>query len=90
MLFVFAFGVDEDVIKVHYHKNVKLFCQNLIDVVLKHGQCIDQSKKYHLVLKMAIASFESHFSLIAFPNTFSIVGIGPIKLGEMSSQIYLI
>ncbi len=26
MLFAFAFGVDENVVKVHYHENVELLC----------------------------------------------------------------
>ncbi len=37
MLFVFAFGIDEDVIKIHYHENVELFCKDLIDVAQKYG-----------------------------------------------------
>ena len=37
VLFTFAFDINENVIKIDYHKNVKLFYQDLIDIVLKHG-----------------------------------------------------
>ena len=37
MLFILALSVDENVIKVHYQENDKLFCQDLVNVALKHG-----------------------------------------------------
>ncbi len=80
MLFTFAFGIDEDVIKRHYHENVKILYSDLIDIALEHGQCIDQSKRYHLVLIIAIAGPESCFSFIAFSDPHLMVGIGQIKL----------
>ncbi len=76
ILFAFTFDIDENVIEVHYHENVKLFCQDLIDVILEYGQCIDQSKRHHLVLKIAIADFESCFPFTAFSDPHSMVGIG--------------
>ncbi len=85
MLFAFAFDIDEDVIEVHYHKNIELLCQDLIDIVLKHGQCVGQSKSHNLVLKVAIASPEGRLLFIAFPNPHSMISIGQIELGEMSS-----
>ena len=86
MLFAFAFDVDEDVIEVYYHKNVKFFCQNLINIALKRGQCIDQSKKHHLVLEIAIAVSESCFLFIAFSDSHLMIDIGQIKLGKTSSS----
>ncbi len=44
MIFFFDFSIDEDVIKVYYHKNIKLFYQDLVDIVMKSSQYIDQSK----------------------------------------------
>ncbi len=75
MLFTFALGVDKDVIKIHYHKNVKLLYQDLVDIALKHGRCVGQSKRYHLVLKIAILSLEGHLPFIAFFDPHSMVGI---------------
>ncbi len=85
MLFAFVLGVDEDVIEVHYNENVKLLCQDLVDVILKCGRCIGQTKGHHLVLKMAIMGPEGHLLFVAFPDPHSMVGIGQIKLGETSS-----
>ena len=85
MLFVLASNVDEDVIKVYYHENVKLLCQNLVDIALERGWCISQFKKHNLVLEVVIASPEGRFLFVSFPNPHVMVGIGQIKLGELSS-----
>ncbi len=37
VLFAFVLGVDEDVIEVHYDKNVELLCKDLVDTALKYG-----------------------------------------------------
>ena len=39
MLFAFAFDLDKDVIKVHYHKNVELLYYDCVDIALKRDQC---------------------------------------------------
>ncbi len=85
MLFAFAFGIDKDVIKVHYHENIKLLYQDLIDIALERDGCIGQFKRHHLILKMAIASLEGCLPFIAFSDPHLIVGISQIKLGETSS-----
>ena len=85
MLFVFAFGIDKNVIKIHYYKNVELFYQDLINIVLERGRCISQSKRHYLVLKMAIAGFEGRFLSISFPNSHLIVSISQIELKETLS-----
>ncbi len=75
VLFSFTFGVDEDVIKVHYYENIKLLCQDLIDIALESGQYIGQSKRHHLVLEIAIAGLEGYFLFIAFFDPHLMVGI---------------
>ena len=85
MLFAFALEIDKNVIEVHYHENVELLCQNLVDIALERGRYVGQSKRYHLVLEMAIAGLEGRFSFVSFPNPHSMVGIGQIELGETSS-----
>ncbi len=85
MLFAFTLGVDEDVIKVHYHEDVMLLCQNLVDIALEYGRYIGQSKKHYLVLEMAIAGPEDRLSFVSFSNPDSMVGIGQIELGETSN-----
>ena len=78
MLFAFTFSIDKDIIKVYYHKNVEFLCYDFIDVALECGRCVGQSKKHHLVHKMAIAAFEGHFLFITFFDPHSIISIGQI------------
>ena len=85
MLFALALSVDENVIKIHYHKNVKLICQDLVNVTLKCGWCIGQSEKHDLILEIAIASFEGRLLFVPFPDPHLMVDIGQIKLGEALS-----
>ncbi len=85
MLFALAFSVDEDVIEIHYYKDVELFGQDLVDVTLKRGRCIGQSERYDLVLEMAIAGPEGRLPFVAFPDPHLMVGVGQIELGETSS-----
>ncbi len=85
MFFALAFSVDKDVIEIHYHKNVELLGLDLIDGALKRGQCVGQSERHDLILEMAIAGPEGHLPFIAFSDPHLMVGIGQIKLGEMSS-----
>ncbi len=66
MLSTFTFSLDKDIIEIHNHENVKLLCQDLIDIALERGQCVGQSKKYHLVFKMAIVDPKDCFLFIAF------------------------
>ncbi len=68
VLYAFAFDIGGDVIKVHYQENIEVHCQDLIDVLLECGYCISQSKRYHLVLEMAIAGPEDRLLFIAFPD----------------------
>ncbi len=85
VLLAFAFSIDKDVIEVHYHKNVKLLCQDLIDIALERGQCVGQSKRHDLVLEVVIVDSESRLPFIAFLNPYLIKSIGLIELGETSS-----
>ncbi len=85
VFFALTLSVDEDVIEIHYHENVKFVNQDLVDLALKRGRCIGQSERHDLVLGMAIAGPEGRFPFIAFPDPHSMVGIGQIELGETSS-----
>ncbi len=85
MLFAFALGVDEDVIEVHYHKNVELLCPDLIDVTLKYDRRVGQSKRHDLVFEVTITGLEGRLSFIAFFGPHSMVGIGQIELGKTSN-----
>ncbi len=85
MLFAFALGVDEDVIEIYYHKIVKLLCQDLVNITLKCGRCVGQSKRHDLIFEVTIAGSKGRLLFIAFPDPHLMVGIGQIKLGETLS-----
>ncbi len=85
MLFALAFSVDEDVIEIHYYKDVELLGQDLVDVTLKRGRCIGQSERHNLVLEIAVAGPEGRLQFVVFFDTHSMVGVGQIELGETSS-----
>ncbi len=85
MLFTFVLGIDEDVIEVHYDKNVKLLYQDLVNIALEYDWYVGQSKRHHLILEMAIPGLKGYIPFIIFPNPHSMVGISQIKLGETSS-----
>ncbi len=87
MLFALTLGVNEDIIEVYYHENVELFCQDLIDVALKRGRCVGQSKRHDLIFEVTIAGPKGRLSFIAFSDPYSIVGIDQIELGETSIPI---
>ena len=75
MFFSFIFDIDENVIEVYYHKDVKLFYQNLIDVVLKRSWYISQFKRYHLIFKIAITGLETYLLFIFFSDSYLMIGI---------------
>ena len=85
VFFTLVFGVDKDVIEVYYYKNVEFFCQDLIDITLKRGRYISQSKKYNLVLKMAIAGFEGNLLFVVFSDPHLIIDITQVKLSKTPS-----
>ncbi len=75
VLFSFAFGVDEIVIKIYYYENIEFFCQDLANVVLESGRCVGQSKRHYLVLKMVIVGPENCLPFITFSDSHLMVGI---------------
>ena len=85
VLFALALNIDENVIKVHYLKNVKLFCPDLVNISLQYGWCIGQSKRHDLVFEVVITGLEGRFLFVSFPNPHLVVDIDQIKLGELSS-----
>ena len=83
IFFALVFSSDKDIIKVDNYKNVKLFSQDLIDITLNRGWYISQSKRYDLIFKMIIMSFEGRLLFISFPNFHLMVGMSQIKLGKL-------
>ena len=81
--FSFVFDVDEDIILIHSNKDIKFFRKDLIDVALEYYQSVRQSKRYHLILKVALSGLESSLSLISFANSHLMVGTSEVELGKL-------
>ena len=75
-------NIDEDVIKIYYDKDVKLFGKNFIDITLKTSQSIRESKRNDLVLKMAVPGIKDSFLLVILLNFHLLVGTSQVKLDE--------
>ena len=76
MFFFLVFSIDENTIKVYNNKNIKFFCQNLVDIALKHDWYVGQTKKHYLILKITIMGHESYLLFITFSNSYPIINIG--------------
>lgn len=68
-------NVDENVIKIYYYKNVEFLYQDFINIALKRSLCIGQTKRYYLVLKVAVIYLKSRLPFIAFSYSYSMIGI---------------
>ena len=75
----------ENVIKVNNDKNITLFGQDLIDIILKADQSLGELKKYFLILKLTILSLKDSFSFVAFFNPHSMVNTSKIELCKFFS-----
>ena len=64
--FAFILGVDENIIQIHNDEDIKLFRKDLIDVGLEYCRSVGQSKRYYLILEVAISGLENSLPLISF------------------------
>ena len=55
------FNINKHIILVKNEKDIKLFGQDLIDIILKTSQSIKKSKYYYLILKMTVFSLKVYF-----------------------------
>ena len=88
--FSFVFGVDENIIQIYNDKDIELFRKDLIDIALEGYRSVGQSKRYYLILKVAVSGLEGSFPLISFANSHLVIGIGEVKLDKSPSLPQLI
>ena len=87
IFFIFALSMDEDVIEVYYHNDIKFLCQDLANIILGCSWYISESKRHDLVLEVAIAGPEGRLLFVSFLNPHWMIGISQINLDEPSSLI---
>ena len=76
-------NIDQNVIQIHYNKDVKLFSKDLSNVILKIGRSIGESKKHDLVLEMAISDTKGSLPFMTFSNPYLVIGISEVELGNV-------
>ena len=73
----------QDIVQIHYDKDVKLFSKDFINVALKTGRGNGEFQKHDLILKVAVPNTKNCLSFIAFSNSHLVVGTGQVQLGKL-------
>ena len=74
-MFLFVSGEDENIVKVNYIKYVNVALKRTVNIGLKSGRGISQTKGHNKKLKVAILSSKGRFPLISFAYSYPIVGV---------------
>lgn len=56
----------------------KISNQNLVDIILKADESVKKTKKYHLILKIAVPGTKSGIPFIIFTNFYLIISAGQV------------
>ncbi len=83
MWLVEVFGIDQDVIQIHYNEDIKLFSKDLVDVALKTSGCVKKTEGHYLVLEVAVSGAEDYLSLVTFSDSHPMIGTSEIQLGKL-------
>lgn len=70
--------MDQNIIQIYHIKDIKLFGEDLIDLVLKTGGCIEKTKGHDLALKMTVSDTKGYFLLIILLKAYLIISISKI------------
>ena len=73
--------VDQDVIEVYYHADIKHICEDQVNKSLESGWGIGEAKGHHLPFIGAIVSLEGSFPLITLGNANQMVSMPKINFG---------
>lgn len=72
------FSINQEVFQIHNNKIIKLFNKNLINIALKIGRNIRESKKHYLVPEITIFGTKSSLTFVAFSNSHPIIDTGQV------------
>lgn len=76
---IYVVGIDRDVLKISYNKDIKFFCQYLIDVSLQTCWCVKKTKWDYLILKITVFNPKSCLSLLFFANSHPMISASQIE-----------
>lgn len=62
-------NINQNIVQIHYDKNVKFFNKDLIDIILKTDQGDKEFKKHDLVLEMSVPGTKDSLSFVTLSNS---------------------
>lgn len=65
-------NIDQIIIKIYNNKNILFFCKNLVNITLKTGQNIRQTKWHNLIFEINMLSMKQYFLFGFFLNLYLI------------------
>ena len=83
MILASVFGINQDVIEVYNNKNIKFFCYDSIDIALKASKGVRRTKRYDLVLKIAVLHLKDYFPLVILSNSHSMIYVYQVQLSKV-------
>ena len=75
VIFYFAFWEDKDVVKVYYIEYINVATKSAVNIGLKGGRGISQTKGYDEVFIVAISRPKGGLPFVSFPYLYSVVGV---------------
>ena len=75
-------GIDEDIIEVNNDKDIKFLGQDLVNIALEAGWCVEEPEKHYLVLEVVVLSLKGRFLFIALFYLHIIVSTCEFELDE--------
>ena len=78
-------SIDQDIVQIYNDEDIKLFSKDFIDIALKTGRSIGESKKHDLVLEIVVPGTKSSLPFVTFSNPHLMVSTGQIQLGKTLS-----
>ena len=70
LVFINVIQVNEDIIKIYYHTNIKEVRKYIVYKLLESCRGIGKAKRYNCLFKGFVASTESCFPFVAFYNIY--------------------
>lgn len=74
---------DKDIFQIYDKKNIEIFYQNLINILLKDQQYIKKFEQYYLIFEITILNLKLYFLFISFTNLYDMVEICQIRLNKL-------
>ena len=84
-VFFHCFGVDKNIVQVYDDVDVQYVSEYVIHEVLEYCWCIGESKRHHIVFKLAISCAECSFPFVSRRDANEVVRMSKVDLGIDSS-----